>query len=178
MALAPDTAAILVQEIFALQRAVRCLTGSALRGERMGFAPYLVLRLVGEGECRATRLAARLRIGAPVLSRHLAELEMQGLVVRRKDPDDGRAQLVAITDRGVEALGRLDSQRSSAFQDHLCSWDEEDAVRAAKTLRQLAQSLINPAHAAQGASTETQNENPSPRPLNLVLDPSPTGPDA
>src|SRR5690242_574906 len=126
MALAPDTAAILVQEIFDLQRVVRCMTASALRGERMSPALHFVLRLVGEGECRATRLAARMRIGAPVLSRHLAELEMQGLVVRRKDPDDGRAQLVAITELGVETMVRLDAQRSAAFQAHFFGWDEED----------------------------------------------------
>ena len=162
MTLAPDTATLLVQEIFDLQRAVQCMAASALRGEQMGSALYFVLRLVGEGECRATRLAARLRIGAPVLSRHLAELEMQGLVVRRKDPDDGRAQLVAMTERGVETLGRLDAQRSAAFQDHLCGWDEEDAVRAAKTLRQLTKSLINSAHAAESANTEKGNKNPSP----------------
>ncbi|WP_056393882.1 beta-glucosidase family protein [Arthrobacter sp. Soil761] len=46
MALAPETAANLVQEIFELQRAVRCTAASASRGDGMGTALQFVLRLV------------------------------------------------------------------------------------------------------------------------------------
>ncbi|MFC8521452.1 MarR family winged helix-turn-helix transcriptional regulator [Pseudarthrobacter sp. NPDC057230] len=113
----------------------------------MGTALQFVLRLVSEGECRAAGLAARLGIGAPVLSRHIAELEEKGLVVRRKDPDDGRAQLVAITPWGLESLRLLEAQRSAVFQEHLWDWNDEDALSAAKTLHRLTQSFIKSAAA-------------------------------
>jgi DNA-binding MarR family transcriptional regulator len=141
MAVSSETAAALVREIFDLHRAVRCVAASISRREGMSVALHFVLRLVGEGECRATALAARLGIGAPVLSRHIAELEEQGLISRKKDPEDGRAQLVAITAMGLDTLRNLEARRSSAFQDHLWNWDEENAQNAAETLHQLTQSL-------------------------------------
>ncbi len=153
MALAPDTAATLVHEIFDFQRAVRCMTASTLRGEGTGPALHFVLRLVGEGECRANRLAARLGIGAPVLSRHIADLVEQGLVIRRKDPNDGRAQLVAITSSGVEKLRRLDAHRAAVFQSQLCDWDEEDALRAVEALHRLTRSLATSATMGRVTST-------------------------
>ena len=149
MALAPETAAMLVDQIFDLQRAVRCIAASTSRGERTGPAMHFVLRLLREGECRATRLAARLGIGAPVLSRHIADLEEQGLIVRKKDPSDGRAQLVAITQLGLERLHQFDAHRSEAFHGHLADWDEGDALLAAKTLRRLTQTLTGSAAAAR-----------------------------
>jgi DNA-binding MarR family transcriptional regulator len=140
MALAPDTAASLVYEIFALQRVVRCAAASSLR-EETSAARSFVLRLVAEGECRATRLAERLGVGAPVLSRQIAELEEQGLVVRSKDPDDARAQVIALTPLGTDKLRRMEGQRSAVFQKYLQNWSEEDATKAAKTLQQLTESL-------------------------------------
>ena len=72
-----------------------------------------VLRFVGEGESRATALAERLGVSAPVLSRHIAELEEQGYVVRRPDPEDGRAQLIALSAAGVEKLRAIEDQRAA-----------------------------------------------------------------
>lgn len=141
MTLNPGTAANLVSEIFDLRRAVRCITAANSRREGTGPALHFVLRLVTEGECRATRLAEQLGVGTPVLSRQIAELEVQGLVVRRKDPDDGRANVVALTPLGADKLEHLEGQRSAMFQEHLLNWTEGDATRAVAVLRQLTESL-------------------------------------
>ena len=73
-------------------------TDAALRGDRPHGAQFRtsewrvqgVMRFIGEGETRATHLATRLGVSAPVLSRHIADLEELGLVVRRPDPADGQ----------------------------------------------------------------------------------------
>lgn len=156
MAVAPDTAADLVYQIFDLQRAVRCIATANVRGQETGVALQGVLRFVGEGEARATRLAERLGVSAPVLSRHIAELEEQGYVVRRQDPDDGRAQLVALTPAGLEKLRAIEEQRTAVLQDYLRDWSEEDAGNTATTLRRLTESLKNSARAtAAGHPTTT-----------------------
>lgn len=142
MALAPTTAANLVYEIFDLQRAVRCVAAASSHGEGISAALHLVLRLIAEGESRATRVAERLGVGVPVLSRQIAELEEKGLVVRRKDPYDGRAQLVALTPSGADRLRHMERVRSAVFQEYLRDWSEDDAVSAAKALRQLTESLM------------------------------------
>lgn len=154
MSVAPDTAAELVYQIFDLQRAVRCVAAASLRGQETGVALQGVLRFVGEGETRATTLAERLGVSAPVLSRHIAELEEQGYVIRRQDPDDGRAQLVALTAEGQGKLRHIEEQRTAALQDYLREWSQEDAEDTAKTLRKLTESLKQSARAkAAGPST-------------------------
>src|SRR5512141_1481445 len=138
MALTPDTAADLVYRIFDLQRVVRCVAMASFRGQDTGVALQGVLRFVGEGESRATHLAERLGVSAPVLSRHIAELEEQGFVVRRPDPEDGRAQLVALSASGAEKLRSIEEHRTAALQGLLADWTEDDAEETARTLEKLA----------------------------------------
>lgn len=153
MALAPTTATRLVNEVLDLQRAVRCFAAlnSSSRAEGLGAALHFVLRLVGEGECRAAGLALRLGIGNPVLSRHIAELEGQGLVTRRRDPKDGRAQLVAITPRGASKLQLIEEDRSASLKRHLQDWEEEEALETIERLNHLTRSLLKPSRVEGGA---------------------------
>ena len=153
MAVAPDTAADLVYQIFDLQRVVRCVASASIRGQDTGIALQGVLRFVGEGESRATHLAERLGVSAPVLSRHIAELEEQGYVIRRQDPDDGRAQLVALTRRGADKLRQIEEQRTATLQEYLRDWSQEDAEETARTLKKLAESLKHSARAKAAGST-------------------------
>lgn len=151
MTVTTSTAAALAYEMFDLQRAVRCIAVSAARGEETGLAVQYVLRLVGEGESRATRLAERLGIGAPVLSRHIVELEEQGFLIRTKDPEDGRAQVLALTPAGADRLRRIEGQRIAILQERLRDWSEEDAGNTAKILHTLTTSLISWGNAAAAA---------------------------
>ncbi|MET4095006.1 MarR family transcriptional regulator [Arthrobacter sp. UYCu712] len=155
MSVAPNTAANLVYQIFDLQRAVRCVAAINIRGQDTGVALQGVLRFVGEGESRATHLAERLGVSAPVLSRHIAELEELGLVVRRPDPEDGRAQLIALSASGVEKLRSIEDQRTSALQGLLQDWTESDAEETARTLKKLAESLRTTARAKTAGPTTT-----------------------
>lgn len=155
MSVQPGTAADLVYRIFDLQRAVRCVAAMNVRGQDTGVALQGVLRFVGEGKSRATQLADRLGVSAPVLSRHIAELEEQGFVVRRPDPLDGRAQLIALSPSGIEKLRAIEDQRTATLQGLLLGWTEDDAEETAQTLRKLAESLRTAARAKTAASTTT-----------------------
>ena len=155
MPVPPTSAANLVYQIFDLQRAVRCAAALNMRGQDTGMALQGVLRFVGEGESRATHLAERLGVSAPVLSRHIAELEEQGYVVRRPDPEDGRAQLIALSPAGAEKLRDIEKQRTATLQDLLLDWSEEDVEQTAVTLQQLAESLRTSARAKTAGSTVT-----------------------
>ena len=156
MAVAPDTAADLVYRIFDLQRMVRCVAAASFRGQDTGVALQGVLRYVGEGESRATHLAERLGVSAPVLSRHIADLEEQGYVIRRQDPDDGRAELVALSPAGAEKLRRIEEHRAVTLQGYLSDWSQEDAEDTARILARLSESLKQSARAtAAGTITTT-----------------------
>ncbi|MHA7291461.1 MarR family winged helix-turn-helix transcriptional regulator [Arthrobacter sp. MDT3-24] len=164
MAVAPDTAADLVYRIFDLQRVVRCVAAASFRGQDTGVALQGVLRFVGEGESRATRLAERLGVSAPVLSRHIADLEEQGYVIRRQDPDDGRAQLVALSPAGADKLRKIEERRTATLQEYLSDWSQEDAEDTARILTKLSESLKHsarahalPAHSTAASATAPQN---------------------
>jgi DNA-binding MarR family transcriptional regulator len=148
-------AAELVYQIFDLQRAVRCVAAASMRGQDTGVALQGVLRFVGEGESRATHLAERLGVSAPVLSRHIAELEEHGYVLRRPDPEDGRAQLIALSASGAEKLRRIEEQRTATLQGLLQDWSEDDVELTARTLKKLAESLRNSARATTAGPTNT-----------------------
>ncbi|OFI37614.1 transcriptional regulator [Arthrobacter sp. SW1] len=142
MSVASGTATGLVHRIFDLQRVLRCIVSSNIsRDAQVGFALQGVLRFIGEGESRATNLAARLGVSPPVLSRHIAELEELGLVVRRPDPADGRAQLVALSEEGLQQVRDFEEHRSARLRDYLAEWSEEDALEAARVLGKLTDSL-------------------------------------
>jgi MarR family transcriptional regulator, transcriptional regulator for hemolysin len=62
---------------------------------------WLILTsLMDEGWPAQLQLARALRIEGPTLTRHLDGLEKEGLVVRRRDPNDRRAVRVELTDAG------------------------------------------------------------------------------
>ena len=132
MSVAPNAAAKLVYQIFDLQRAVRCVAAANLRGQDTGVALQGVLRFVGEGESRATHLAERLGVSAPVLSRHIAELQEQGYVVRRPDPEDGRAQLVALSAVGSGEAPRHRGPAHRHAPGPSADWSEDDVEQTAR----------------------------------------------
>jgi DNA-binding MarR family transcriptional regulator len=155
MSVETTAAAKLVYQIFDLQRAVRCVASANVRGQETGVALQGVLRFVGEGESRATHLAERLGVSAPVLSRHIAELEEHGYVVRRPDPVDGRAQLIALSAAGADKLRVIEDQRTATIQDLLQDWSEDDVELTAQTLKKLAESLRASARATTAGPTNT-----------------------
>jgi len=66
-------------------------------------AQAATLEALGDGGLRLSDLGKRLGIAPSTLTRNLARLEERGLIQKEPDPIDGRAQLVALTERGFEA---------------------------------------------------------------------------
>lgn len=106
-----DVAALLV----GLVRVRRWLTRlDAGAGEVAPIGPSGVSALaeiVREGPLRLSDVAARERLAVPTLSRVVAGLVEQGLVVRAPDPDDARAAQLLATDAGRDLIAGLRSTR-------------------------------------------------------------------
>ena len=137
----PETARELVHRVFDLQRVVRCLANSELKHHDLGVAFQGVLRMVAENGGRAVEIASRLGVSAPVLSRHLSDLEALGYVERHRDPEDRRAQLIALTESGWAALREIEEHRIARLQSYLADWDEGQAAAAVEALSQLSDAL-------------------------------------
>ena len=76
------------------------------RGSTVSMQEYDVLyTLTGcpDGRTRLRDLADRVRLSQPGLSRLVERMEADGLVVRERDPLDGRGTLVRLTAKGEDA---------------------------------------------------------------------------
>jgi MarR family transcriptional regulator, transcriptional regulator for hemolysin len=89
-------------------KAVSTAFNAALAAEG-GSAPiWLILNALRHGQWTAQlELARALGIESPTLTRHLDNLEQNGLVVRRQSEADRRAVRVELTDAGEEAYQRM-----------------------------------------------------------------------
>ncbi|MCO4273146.1 hypothetical protein NG701_01650 [Pseudarthrobacter sp. HLT3-5] len=62
-------------------------------------------------------------------------------MIRRQDPDDGRAQLVALSPAGADKLRKIEERRTATLQEYLSDWSQEDAEDTARILTKLSESL-------------------------------------
>lgn len=107
------------------------------------------LRVIAEhGECRSKDIAGRLEIGPGVVSRQVAALAEHGMVDRRRDPEDGRAELVRPTPRGREVLAEVRTAYLRRLQERFGDWEPARLEAAAELIDQLAELLTAPADTA------------------------------
>ena len=89
-------------------KAVSAAFNAALAAEGGSAPVWLVLNALQHGQWTAQLDLARvLGIESPTLTRHLDNLERNGLVVRRQSEADRRAVRVELTEAGEEAYQRM-----------------------------------------------------------------------
>ena len=100
-------------------------------------------RLDREGSSSVSGLAAVERVRPQSMAQTVGELEEDGLVSRRPDPDDGRRALVELTPAGREAL-EDDRRRRVGWLveaiETLPKRDQEILARAVPIIARLAES--------------------------------------
>jgi len=89
-------------------------------------------------------LAAAERVRPQSMAQTVADLEADGFVTRRPDPDDRRRALVELTDEGLTRLqadrDARDGWLSRAIADKLSPADQNTLETAVELLRRLAES--------------------------------------
>jgi DNA-binding MarR family transcriptional regulator len=93
------------------------------------------------GPATTSALAAAERVRPQSMAQTLAELEGDGLVARRPDPDDGRRILIELTPRGKEVLGEDRRRREGWLAGAIAELSEEEQallIRVVPLLRRLA----------------------------------------
>lgn len=100
-------------------------------------------RLDREGERSVSDLALAEHVRPQSMAQTVGDLESEGLVSRRPDPEDGRRALVELTAQGREALAAERSRRegwlAEAIQGDLTPEEQEVLARAVPLLRRLAE---------------------------------------
>ena len=100
-----------------------------------------VFQFPGPQGTRPSELAARLRISKQALNYLLGELERLEYLERLPDPDDLRSKRVAITPRGVSAIGVI----REAVGEVETSWAQQLGPKRFAQLRSILLDLNQPA---------------------------------
>jgi DNA-binding MarR family transcriptional regulator len=156
-----DTPAQEVLEgVSALIRAVRCMEHRHLGPDAsLRRADAGVLGVLAKlGEQRSGDIAAKLAVDASVVSRQLAALESDGLVVRRPDPADARVSLSRLSPTGQARLEAMYAGYTRNLRAALADWDDDDMADAAETLRRVAGALTT---ASASVKPSIQTETPT-----------------
>ncbi|WP_162602489.1 MarR family winged helix-turn-helix transcriptional regulator [Nocardioides daejeonensis] len=133
----------LTTALFSLTRGIRSLAHrEVVRVEGLRRSDVALLRqLVEHGAQRPGAVADRLGVGPSVVSRQLTSLVAEGLVTRRTDPADGRADLLDITEAGRARLAELLAGFVAFLADRLEGWDDAHIAETARILEELHGSL-------------------------------------
>lgn len=99
-------------------------------------------RLDREGPLTTSALAAAERVRPQSMAQTLAELEADGLISRRPDPDDKRQVLIELSERGDERIaverGKRDDWLAAAIATELSPEEQRTLIDAVPLLRRLA----------------------------------------
>lgn len=100
----------------------------------------LDLRNVNSGGMRLTDLAEQARVTKQTAGALLDQLERTGYVVRSPDPNDARARLVTLSDKGMavcRAAGEEIAKLEGEWRAHLGARRFEDLREALLALREI-----------------------------------------
>jgi DNA-binding MarR family transcriptional regulator len=102
---------------------------------------YPVLFNLAAEPRRVSALAECVHSDVSTVSRQVSALVGHGLLAKVSDPDDGRAQVVRLSDEGQALLGSIRAQRNEWFRELMDDWTPEEASDFAAHLERLASAL-------------------------------------
>ncbi len=105
-----------------------------------GLSPTLLVTLAtveSSGPLTLGDLAAREKVAPPTITRAVAGLEAEGLVVRRIDPADRRVARVEVTPKGRRLLERTRTRRNAWLARRLRALPADEAQRLAEAVTAL-----------------------------------------
>ena len=111
-------------------------------GESVDRAGYwLLVRLSREAPMRLSELADTVELDLSTVSRQMRDLVAIGLVVKVPDPDDGRASLLSMSERGWAVLEAVSEARRQALAEVISDWTDEERTNLTRGLLRLEDGL-------------------------------------
>ena len=105
-------------------------------------AAFAVLATLCHGAAsRPSELASAVRLDLSTISRHIQALEADGLLVKLRDPRDGRSRRLKATAAGRAAISRAVARRVELFRRATSRWSPQDLRTLVGMLTRLAEDL-------------------------------------
>lgn len=139
-----DALRAIEREVGVLLRRVRRVIGDRARAVHPELQPasYLVLAHLEErGTSRSSTIVEDLGIDKGAVSRQITHLVELGLLARQRDPDDGRAMLLSLTDDARRRLAQVRVARSERFDRRLAAFSVAELSDFATQLARYNQAL-------------------------------------
>jgi DNA-binding MarR family transcriptional regulator len=95
------------------------------------------------GPLRLSELARREAVTAPTMSRVLAALDEQGLVIRTPDPQDARGVRIVLSEEGAARLAEVRSHRTALVARRLARLSDEEREQIVAALPALEALLVD-----------------------------------
>ena len=143
MARPPKSLSRLETELAVLARTLEGLSRRSAIHRDLDRASYLIARtLSADGATSISGLAAGLGLDATTVTRQVATMEAAGLVVRRKDPADGRVSLIDLTARGERRMEEVQAARERRIGDLVSGWPAADQRTFGELLGRFNDALL------------------------------------
>jgi DNA-binding MarR family transcriptional regulator len=143
MARPPKSLSRLETELAVLARTLEGLSRRSAIHRDLDRASYLIARtLSADGATSISGLAAGLGLDATTVTRQVATMEAAGLVVRRKDPADGRVSLIDLTARGERKMEEVQAARERRIGDLVSGWPAADQRAFGELLGRFNDALL------------------------------------
>jgi DNA-binding MarR family transcriptional regulator len=105
-------------------------------------AAYVILRqLEKDGPLNVSVLAAALNLDGSTVTRQVTALQNDGLIERRRDPNDGRGTVIAATALGLEQVDAVRQARRLVYGTVLKDYTPEEKRELAVVLERFTEAL-------------------------------------
>jgi DNA-binding MarR family transcriptional regulator len=148
------------RELVQLVRGLRELHGAISSASRHPVDPsgaMVLSRLEELGPVRLSTLAQVLCLDISTVSRQVPVLERHGWVVRERDPEDQRAQLLDLTEAGRDVLTEVRRSRVEVLRRLLPDWTESELDDFAVQLHRFNKDVTTNRQAVVLARTGSDN---------------------
>jgi DNA-binding MarR family transcriptional regulator len=103
---------------------------------------YVLLNLIHDrGPVRARDMLPIVSVDQSTLSRQISSLAAYGLVLRTPDPDDRRAVLVEVTDKGRAAIAGARHEWQQTLSRLMADWPSSRRTTLLRSVMQLSEGL-------------------------------------
>ncbi|MGM9950491.1 MAG: MarR family winged helix-turn-helix transcriptional regulator [Lysinibacillus sp.] len=112
------------------------------KAAHMSLSRFEVLyQLVQNDEINQSALQKSVNIDNAAITRHLKQLEAEGMVARRKNPADNRETFVRLTEEGRQRIGGCQSDKLSFVNRMFRDFDEGELHQLAELLNRIRRNI-------------------------------------